>query len=142
MNVSEIMSAAVVSVGEDEPIVAAARLMKQHNVGSLPVCDSQGKLRGIVTDWDLVLRCMASETDPAATQVGEVMSRGVVTASPFDKVEQASALMARDQIRRLPVVDNGRLVGMVALADLARRSTCEMEAADALAEISSNIKRR
>lgn len=142
MKISDIMSGSVISVGQDEPVTAAARLLKQHNIGALPVCDGSGNLRGIVTDRDIVLRCVAPGRDSNETRVSEVMSHGVVTASPEDSVEQASRLMARDQIRRLPVIDGGRLVGMVALADMARSLGCEMEAAEALTEISENITRR
>ena len=142
MRISDIMTEGVISIGHDEPVTAAARLLKQHNIGALPVCDMVGNLRGILTDRDIVLRCIAPGYDAGSTQVSEVMTHGVVTASPDDSVENASKLMARDQIRRLPVTDNGKLVGIVALADLARNAGCEMEAADALSEISENIKRK
>jgi CBS domain-containing protein len=142
MKISDIMTERVVSVGQDEPVAAAARLLKRHNVGALPVCDSSGRLRGLVTDRDIVLRCVAMDAAPQTVRTGAIMSRGIVTAEPTDSVERATQLMSQDQIRRLPVTDNGRIVGFLSLGDLARNSNCDMEASEALSEISANIKRR
>ncbi|MDO4749315.1 MAG: CBS domain-containing protein [Eubacteriales bacterium] len=142
MQVRELMTERVISVGQDEPVTAAARLLKRHNIGALPVCDSSGRLRGLVTDRDIVLRCVAMGEDPQTTRTGEIMSRGILTAEPDDSVDRAVRVMAQDQVRRLPVLDNGRLVGMVSLCDMARNRDCDMEAAEALTEISANIKRR
>jgi len=142
MKICDIMTDGVVSIGLSEPVSAAARLLKSKNIGALPVCDGQGKLRGMLTDRDIVTRCVAAGADPADVKVEEIMSRGVVFTSPFDEVEQAVRLMSGDQVRRLPVVDSGRLVGMVSLCDMARNCNCDMEAAEALSEISSNLKRK
>ena len=142
MVIREIMSERVVTVGQDEPVAVAARLLKRHNVGALPVCDSAGRLRGLITDRDIVLRCVAMDENPQTTKTSDVMSRGIITAEPGDAVEKAAQLMSRDQVRRLPVVDSGRVVGVVSLCDMARSRRCDMEAAEALSEISSNIKRR
>ena len=142
MKVRDIMSEQVVSILQSEPVSAAARLLKQCNVGSLPVCDDKGRLRGMVTDRDIVLRCVASDADPSHTPVSEIMSRGIVTAAPLDDVDVAVRRMGGDQVRRLPVLDDGLLVGMVSLCDLARSSRCEMEASAALSEISSNYRRK
>lgn len=133
------MSGRVVTIGQREPVIAAARLLKRMNLGALPVTDDSGRLRGILTDRDIVLRCVASGSDPRTLEVREIMSRGVVTASPAAEVSEAARLMRGDQVRRLPVVEGGRLVGMLSLADMARR--CDMEAAAALADISSNLRR-
>ena len=84
MDVRDIMSRRVISVGRAEPVSAAVRLLHRHNLGALPVCDDAGHLRGMVTDRDIVIRCLASGADPAATPVSEIMSRGIVTASPED----------------------------------------------------------
>ena len=142
MKVCDIMSSKVVSIGPDEPVSAAAKLLKRCNIGALPVCDANRRLRGIVTDRDIVTRCVALEADPAQTRVAEIMSRGVVTATPLDDTGHAARLMSEDRVRRLPVLDEGKLVGMVTLCDLARDANCDMEAAEALTEISSNIKRK
>ena len=142
MKISEIMTDRIVSIDRDEPVMAAARLLKRHNIGALPVTDKDNRLRGIITDRDIVLRCVAAETDPRTTKVGEVMSRGILTADPSDAVESAVRLMSQDQVRRLPVVEEGRLVGMVTLCDMARSNKCEMEAAEALSEISASIRHK
>ena len=142
MKMCDIMSDKVITVGADEPVSAAARLLKSHNIGAVPVCGEDGKLRGMVTDRDIVLRCVAVDSDPNTTPVKEIMSRGIITAQPFDDVDKAVTLMSQDQVRRLPIVDNGRIVGIVALSDMARSSNCEMEAAEALSEISANLRRR
>ncbi len=142
MNVEQIMSQNVVSISRSESVSAAARLLRRCNLGALPVCDEQGKLRGMVTDRDIVTRCVAEGMDPTEVKVNEIMTRGVVTASPADSVSAAAGSMERDRVRRLPVVSGGCLVGMVTLCDLARRQGCEMEASAALAEISKNILKK
>jgi CBS domain-containing protein len=133
MKVSDIMSGRVVTIGQKEPVIAAARLLKRMNLGALPVTDDSGRLRGILTDRDIVLRCVAAGADPKTLEIREIMSRGVVTAAPGADVAEAARLMRGDQVRRLPVVDHGKLVGMVC--------RCDMEAAAALADISSNLRR-
>ncbi len=142
MIISDIMTEKVVTIDKDEPISAAARLLKRHNVGVLPVTDSNNCLRGLITDRDIVLRCVAMEADPRTTKVSELMSRGIVTVSPTVPVDDAVVLMSQDQVRRLPVVESGRVVGILSLCDMARSMACEAEAAEALSEISANIRRR
>ena len=139
MKVSDIMSDRVVTIDEREPVIAAARLLKRMNLGALPVTDRRGKLVGMLTDRDIVLRCVALGGDARTMTAGDVMTRGVVTATPDVKVDDAAKRMGRGQVRRLPVVENGKLVGMLSLADMARK--CDMEAAAALADISSNLRR-
>lgn len=142
MLVSELMNDNVVSISPDETASLAARLLFRHNIGSLPVCTEDGKLRGIVTDRDIVLRCVAAENDPDTTPVREIMSRSVVTVGPNDDVRQATQQMSASQVRRLPVVQDGRVVGMLSLGDMARTHQFDMEASKALSEISSNIRKR
>ncbi len=142
MTISDIMTERVITVGEDEPVIAAARLLKRNNIGALPVRSDKGKLKGIVTDRDIVLRCVATECDPKEVKVSEIMSRNLVTASPFDSAKDVATRMGESQVRRIPVTDNGLLVGIVALSDVARNDEFDMEAAEALSEISSNFRRR
>ena len=139
MKISEIMSERVVTIDQREPVIAAARLLKRMNLGALPVTDRSGKLVGMLTDRDIVVRCVAAGGNAREMTVGDIMSRGVVTASPESEVSDAARRMGRGQDRRLPVVEGGKLVGMLSLADMARR--CDMEAAAALADISSNLRR-
>lgn len=141
MLVGDIMTNHAIYVKEDEPVSAAARLLKQYNIGALPVCDGLGCLSGMITDRDIVLRCVASDEDPRHTPIGRIMSRGIKTAHPGDYIEDASETMSRSQIRRLPVIERGKLVGMLALSDMARQENCDVEASEALTEISQNIRR-
>ncbi|MGM9521022.1 MAG: CBS domain-containing protein [Oscillospiraceae bacterium] len=142
MLVSDIMNKEIVSVSPEESVALASRLLSRHNIGSLPVCGGDGKLRGIITDRDIVLRCVAVDEDPDIMPVSEIMSRSVITISPQDDINRASELMSIGQVRRLPVTEDGKLVGMLALGDMARSYTCDMEAARALSEISSNLRHR
>lgn len=142
MKICDIMTDKVVSIGQDEPVSAAAKLMGRTNLGALPVCDDKGRLRGMLTDRDIVLRCIAVDADPKDVKVSEIMSRGIITTGPFEELEHAVRLMSEDQVRRLPVLDGGRLVGMVTLCDMARNCNCDMEAAETLSEISSNFRRK
>ena len=142
MQICDIMTDKVISVAAREPVTAAARLLRQYNLGALPVCDDNGKLLGMVTDRDIAVRCVAAQADPAGTTVDQIMSRGIITAGPEDSLDRAVYLMSTDQVRRLPVLEDGRLVGMVSLCDLARDRRCDMEAAEALTEISTNVRRR
>ena len=119
----------------------AARLLARHNVGALPVCGPEGNLRGMVTDRDIVLRCVAAEEDPARTRVKDIMTRGCAAVAPDADPREAARLMAEKQVRRLPVVEDGRVVGVVSLGDLARSQRYDMEASKALSEISDNVRR-
>ena len=141
MQVRDFMNPSVVTITPGESASLAARLLARHNLGSLPVCGDDGGLRGIVTDRDIVLRCVAAEEDPAQTQVKDIMTRGCAVVSPDDDAREATRLMAARQVRRLPVTEAGKLVGMVSLGDLAKSQQYDMEASKALAEISDNVKK-
>ena len=141
MEVRELMNPSVVSITPDESTALAARLIARHNIGALPVCTEDGTLRGVVTDRDIVLRCIAAEEEPAKTPVRSIMSRSIYSVSPQDDVRAASHMMSQKQVRRLPVVEDGKVVGMISLGDLARCHQCDMEASKALSEISDHIGR-
>lgn len=140
MQIKDIMSKKVISVSPNESAAVAARLLAQHNIGALPVCSKEGRVRGVLTDRDIVLRCVAAEDDIHTTKVSDLMTRRVVSVGAEDSLETASALMARAQVRRLPVEQDGKLVGMLSLGDLAKAPECNQTAANALTEISSNMK--
>ena len=142
MQVRDLMNPSVVSITPGESAALAARLLSRHNLGSLPVCGEDGGLRGVVTDRDIVLRCVAAEEDPAQTPVREIMTRRPASIGPEAACRSAAQLMAKNQVRRLPVVEGEKLVGMVSLGDLAKCHSYDMEAAEALSEISENIIRR
>lgn len=140
MQVKDVMSPRPVSIEPEESAALAARLLSRHNVGFLPVCSQRGKLLGVVTDRDLVVRCVAAEADPATLPVKRIMSRHPLAAAPTDDLRLAAEKMARVQVRRLPVTENGVLVGTVSLGDLAKSGACEMEVSRALAGISSQVR--
>lgn len=142
MKLREIMTAQVVRVRPEEPVGVAARLLTQYNIGALPVCGQDGTLRGLLTDRDIVTRCLAAGKDPKKTRVSEVMSSQVLYARPDMEANVAAHYMGRQQIRRLPVVENGRLCGMVSLCDLSAREETAIEAGDALTQIGQALSSR
>jgi CBS domain-containing protein len=109
--------------------------MKQYNCGSIPVC-TKDKLIGIVTDRDIAVRCVASGQDVSEKRVGDIMTETVVFANPDMDVNDAARLMSDRQIRRLPVVENNSLIGIVALGDISLEPACQHSAEDALQSIS------
>jgi CBS domain-containing protein len=119
--VSQAMTATPRSIESSESVVQAARLMASEDVGSLPVVEG-GLLVGIVTDRDLVLQVLAKDLDPSKVTISEVASENPVVAKPDEPLDAALQRMAQEQVRRLPVVDEGRLVGILAQADVAREA--------------------
>ncbi len=142
MKVRDIMTQPVIHISPSESAEVAARTLTHYNIGVLPVCSADGKLCGVVTDRDLVTRCVASGKLPKQTTVREIMTGQVLSVQPDMQIGVAAHLMGRSQVRRLPVVDNGKLCGMVSLGDLAKREESVMDAADALTDITSNISSR
>jgi CBS domain-containing protein len=106
------------SIGAAESVVEAARLMRDEHIGSLPVTEDE-RLVGMITDRDITTRVVAEGAVPETMSVGDVYSRDLISVEPNNDLEDALQLMGRHQVRRLPVVENGRLVGMVAQADIA-----------------------
>ena len=132
MRVSELMSRVTVTVAPEDSAACAARLMDRHSVGALPVCGQDGR--------DIVVRCVAEGREPEHTPVKALMSRHVLSVPPGADLREAALHMAQGQVRRLPVAENGRLRGMLSLADLARLRSCDRETVRALAEISLEFR--
>lgn len=142
MTCQEIINTAAVTVSPEESVLFAARLLSRYNIGALPVVSSSGKLRGIITDRDIALRCVAAGSDPAETPISHVMSRRLVTVNSDCDPKEAFRMMAERQVRRVAVIgEDNRFAGMLSLGDLAKIRGYEMEAASALKEISSNLRR-
>lgn len=139
MKVKELMTKNPVSISPEESTEVAARMLSRYNIGALPVCTKDGKIRGVVTDRDIVLRCVAAQEDPQNVKVSEIMTRRVVSVDAEDSLENASNLMSRQQIRRLPVQQQGKIVGMLSLADITRAPGYASEAAHTLNGISQNV---
>ena len=142
MKISELMTKNPCTVTPDTPVSEAARLMKEEDVGILPVvervggAETRGRLVGVVTDRDIAVRHVA-EGRMTDTPVRDVMSGGVKTASPDDNVETVMALMGREQIRRIPVVDErGSLVGVISQADLVRKASDSRQVEKTVEQIS------
>ena len=141
MKVKDIMTPRVIRISPEESAAVAARTLTHYNIGVLPVCGGDGRLCGMLTDRDIVTRCLAANRSPAKTTVREVMTNSVLSVKPDMDTGVAAHLMGRQQVRRLPVVEDGKLCGMVTLGDLAVREESVMDAADALMDISSNVRR-
>lgn len=134
MSVRDLMTPGVQTVGASQSLADAAEVMKGENVGSVPVVED-GRLTGILTDRDIVTRAVAERKDPRTVKVEEVVSQELVTVEPDQGLDEALALMARHQVRRLPVVEKGRLVGMLAQADVALEAK-EKKVGETVEEIS------
>lgn len=135
MKVKEIMTRDVISVSPQTPVTEVAKLMKEYNIGSVPVCDGN-RIVGIVTDRDIVIRDVAYGKNPSEVVARDVMTAGLTTINAENDIHDAARVMAEKQIRRLPVVEEGRLVGMLALGDIAVTNRLHDDAGEALSDIS------
>ena len=119
-NVQELMTKDLATCVETSPVVEAAKLMEREGVGSIPVLEG-GKLVGIVTDRDIAVRVVAAGRDPQQTQIQDVMTRDPESVTVDDSIDKVMEVMESRQVRRIPVIDQGRkLVGIIAQADIAR----------------------
>ena len=142
MKIRDIMTSPVIRISPEENVTVAARTLRHYNIGALPVCGTDGRLCGMVTDRDIVTRCLASGRMPGTTTVRDVMTSGVSAIRPDMDTATAASLMSSKQIRRLPVMENGKLCGIVSLGDLAVRQGANIDAGNALTNISSSVSRR
>lgn len=138
MKVKDIMTTDVVKICPQETADVAARTLEHYNIGALPVCGLDDRLQGVLTDRDLVVRCLASGKQ-GGTLVADLMTKQVITVTPETEVAEAAAIMGRNQIRRLPVVEGRTVCGMLSLGDISAHS---QSAAGALSAISSGLSRR
>jgi CBS domain-containing protein len=130
--VRELMTAEPVTLNPAHSLVTAAQAMREQGIGAILVVD-QGELKGLVTDRDIVVRAIADGKDPGSTSVAEVCSAELVTVAPDDDADQAVRRMREAGVRRIPVVENGRSVGVLSLGDAA----IERDERSALADISA-----
>lgn len=136
MQLKEIMTKDVEVLHPEIPIQEAAEMMKELDIGSLPICDGR-RLLGIVTDRDIAIRAVAEGQDPRSTQVGDIMSPGVVYCFEDQEVSEAARVMQDEQIRRLPILNRDKeLVGIISLGDLAVATGRKRMSGEALTEIS------
>lgn len=132
--IRDIMTDEVETCSLNDNIYEVAVKMQEWDVGVIPIVEGK-RLVGIITDRDIVLRCIAEKTPPSS-KVEDIMSEHLFTVTPDTTTQEAARLMAKEQIRRLPVVENGELVGIVALGDLAVRDLTDNQAKAALSDIS------
>ncbi|WP_432945450.1 CBS domain-containing protein [Kribbella sp. CA-253562] len=131
----DLMTPGAECVGENETLVDAARKMRDLDVGALPICGEDNRLKGMVTDRDIVVKCIAEGGDPATATAGQFGQGKPVTIGADDSIEEALKTMTEHQVRRLPVIDGHDLVGMLAQADIAR-SMPERATGDTVQDIS------
>lgn len=135
MKVSKIMTQTVASLNPNDNIEHAAQLMREYNIGSIPVCNGE-KVIGIITDRDIVIRSTAEGENGQKQTVRDIMTSNPVTINSNVPVNEVARIMSERQIRRIPVVDNNNLVGMVSLGDVSVEPELQDKAADALTMIS------
>ena len=140
MKVSEIMTREPSTLSPGSTIGEAATIMRQDDCGSVPIVDS-GRLVGIITDRDIVVRVLAGGKDPKTTRVSEAMTADPVTIAPDASVDQAQKVMSERQVRRIPVVEDGRLVGLVVIGQVARRDSAK-DVGETLKDVSEKTSGR
>ena len=134
MQVKDLMTTGISCVRPEASLIQAAKQMKQENIGSIPVCNDKGEILGIVTDRDIVIRALSE--DSQKNTVAEIMTTAIISATPNMNTHEAALLLSKYQIRRLPVVSSGKLVGMLSIADIARKTLFIDEAGDILSAVS------
>lgn len=139
MKIKDVMTESITCIKHNANVEKAAQLMKKLDIGSLPVCDNDQLLVGMVTDRDIVLRCVALGEDPKKLLVQDIMTVNPIAGDPEMDVDEAGRIMGDNQIRRLPIVDDGELVGVVSLGDLATKPNLKDEAGDILSEVSEPV---
>ena len=120
MKVRDAMAKTVSSARKSDKVVDVAQKMKQEDAGFIPVVENGGTLIGVITDRDIVVRCIAEGHDPRSETAEHLMSRQVTIIAPDDDIEQAAKAMEREAIRRLPVAENGRLIGVLSHGNLVQ----------------------
>lgn len=135
MIVKEIMTKDIASLNVDDTIERAAQLMKEHDVGAIPVCNGE-KVVGIITDRDIAVRAVAEGENAKQQVVRTIMSSNPVLGNPNMDIHEATRIMGERQIRRLPIVENNNLVGVISLGDIATVPILRNDAEETLSDIS------
>ena len=137
MKVRDIMTTDVATATPETTLEDIATMMRDEDTGAIPVLEDD-ELVGIITDRDIVIRCIAEGKDPVETTVEDVLTEGLETVEPESDIEEARDLMSRRQIRRLPVVEDGQLIGMLSIGDIAVKS--DTDVGDTLENVSEGVK--
>lgn len=133
----DLMTPDPTCVGENDTLIDAARLFRDLDVGALPICGEDERLKGMLTDRDIVVRCLADGGDPATTTAGSLAQGKPVTIGADDDIRDAMTVMQDHRVRRLPVIDGHDLVGIISQADVAREMSAT-ETGETVAEISED----
>lgn len=139
MKVREIMTESVECASPDTSLDIIAKMMDDNDVGCIPICQGETVI-GMITDRDIVIKAVARGKDPTAVKANDIMSIDVISVSPDTDAHEAAAKMSEYQIKRLPIIENGKLVGILALGDLAIERIHVNEAGNALNGISQGIQ--
>ena len=139
MRIRDLMTSDVRSLQGDMTLTDAAYLMRELDVGVIPVTSKKGELEGVITDRDIIIRNIALGKDPSVTKIESVMTKDIVTITPDTDVSEAASIMSQEKIRRLPVVDGVKLIGMISLGDLAASSKSDQMAGNVLEDVSTPI---
>jgi CBS domain-containing protein len=135
MKVKDVMTTPAMFVLKDTPVSQVSTIMRDNDVGVVPVCDENGSVLGVVTDRDIVVRALSLNKSLDTISVSDIMTSEVTTVSPMTDVDDVYEIMSDIQIRRLPVVDKTTLVGMVTLGDLSQAVDYSFETADVLCDV-------
>lgn len=127
IRVKECMCSSVIKVEPKTKITEVAKLMDENDIGCVPVCDNQNKVLGFITDRDIVTKCIAKNKVCSQLEVAEVMKTEVIKTTPDTDIEDATKTMEENQIRRLPVIEDGKIVGILSIGDLARHEEVSPE---------------
>ena len=138
MKIREIMTTNICCASENDTLAAVASYMKMNDTGFIPVNGHNGELCGIITDRDIVIRAVIDPEKTATLHASDIMSRDIVTLSPDHSPIEASRLMSRAKVRRLPVTEKNKVVGVISLGDLSRAGNLFSETASALCDICEN----
>ncbi|WP_309128350.1 CBS domain-containing protein [Microbacterium sp.] len=121
----DVMTAGAKCIGENDALTIAAEMMRELDVGALPICGEDGRLKGMLTDRDIVVKAVAEGQDPDTTNAGRLANGTPITVSADDDIEAAVEVMRRHQVRRVPVIADHHLVGIISQADIARHLGAE-----------------
>ncbi len=142
MRIADIMTNPAIVVSSYSTIEDTSKIMSRHNIGSVPVVDDADNVVGIVTDRDIVIRTVARGLNPKTHKVHEIMTGEVKTVTPQTSIGEAADIMANGKVRRLPVVDDNKIIGVVALGDVAVTQDFAYETSQALSEISEGCHQK
>ncbi len=127
MKVKDCMCTELYCCAPEMTVTDAAKIMNKHHIGCLPVCDNNQNVVGLITDRDIALRCVACDKDETTTPVSEIMTSSVCCCNENTDLEEATKMMSDLQIRRIPVIENNKIVGMLTIGDLAKNNNIDSE---------------